>query len=127
MSCHLDAPAGLQIALGILLLLAISIFSAVSFMIQCKRKTFWAKSKTFKVPLVPLIPLIGMVITIHIILGVGMIALSVYTFWISLGLVIYFSYGICLSYNARTGRDSSTIDADSGIDTDSLLDEREDL
>lgn len=82
----------------------------------------------------PLVPLIGMTTTLHIIMGVGWTAISVYAIWISVGLVVYFTYGICLSHQARTyphKRDESVAesesDAVSGVeDTDALFDETED-
>ena len=99
-------------------------------MVQCKRKTFCARSKTFKVPLVPLIPLVGMTTTLHIVMGVGWAACSVYAVWILLGLVIYFSYGICLSRQARAyrrKRDADSGDEDTGgEDTEPLINDKED-
>ena len=100
---------------------------AVSFIIQCKRKTFCARSEIFKVPLVPLVPLVGMSITLHIVMGVGLAACSVYAVWILIGLVIYFSYGICLSHNARVNpNERATHAAGTGeADTDLLLEKKE--
>ena len=77
----------------------------------------------------PLVPLIGMTTTLHIIMGIGWAAISAYACWISLGLLIYFTYGICLSHKSRNAypHKHDTLDADSGVyDTDSLLDEKED-
>ena len=75
----------------------------------------------------PLVPLVGMSMTLHILLGVGLAACSLYAVWILVGSVIYFSYGICRSHNARVNpNERVTRAAGSGEeDTDLLLEKQE--
>ena len=75
----------------------------------------------------PLVPLVGMSMTLHILLGVGLAACSLYAVWILIGSVIYFSYGMCRSHNARVNPNGrATHAAGTGeADTDLLLEKKE--
>lgn len=50
--------------------------------------------RAFRTPWVPLIPVIGIVFSIALLLQLAAITWTVFVIWISLGLIVYFGYGI---------------------------------
>ncbi len=50
--------------------------------------------RNFRTPLVPLIPLIGIAFSIWLLAELPAITWKVFLIWVSLGLVVYFTYGI---------------------------------
>jgi len=50
--------------------------------------------RAFRTPWVPLIPIVGIVFSIALLLQLAVITWTVFVIWISLGLIVYFGYGI---------------------------------
>jgi APA family basic amino acid/polyamine antiporter len=63
-----------------------------SVMILRKRKP--DLHRAFRTPLVPLVPLIGIAFSIWLLAELPLITWEVFLIWVSLGLIIYFSYGM---------------------------------
>lgn len=59
--------------------------------------------RAFRTPLVPWIPLVGIAFSIWLLSKLAALTWLVFVVWVSLGLVVYFTYGIRHSKLARTG------------------------
>ena len=64
----------------------------LSVMILRKRKPDLHRS--FRTPLVPLVPLIGIAFSIWLLAELPLITWKVFLIWVSIGLVVYFTYGM---------------------------------
>jgi APA family basic amino acid/polyamine antiporter len=50
--------------------------------------------RAFRTPWVPLVPIVGIVFSIWLLSQLALITWTVFVVWITLGLLIYFGYGI---------------------------------
>ena len=59
--------------------------------------------RAFRTPWVPVVPIVGILFSIWLLSELAWVTWSVFLIWVSLGLVIYFAYGIRRSKLATPG------------------------
>ncbi|HZQ53637.1 MAG TPA: amino acid permease [Bryobacteraceae bacterium] len=64
--------------------------------------------RPFKTPLVPLVPIVGVIANLGLMAGLGVITWAAFLIWMSIGLIVYFSYSRKTSVLQLTGRFSPT-------------------
>src|SRR5579884_3554579 len=60
--------------------------------------------RPFKTPLVPLVPIVGVIANLGLMAGLGVITWAAFLIWMSIGLIVYFSYSRKTSVLQLTGR-----------------------
>jgi basic amino acid/polyamine antiporter, APA family len=65
--------------------------------------------RPFKTPLVPLVPIVGVIANLALMAGLGVITWAAFLIWMSIGLIVYFSYSRKTSVLQLTGRFTPTI------------------
>lgn len=94
-----DAPIGVTVLAALLL---IGCFLPLLLHKQAPFETSQSGKQPFKTPFVPYLPALGMLINIWFIVELPISALVRVLIWASLGMVIYFGYGIRNSAMVRT-------------------------
>jgi APA family basic amino acid/polyamine antiporter len=68
-------------------------FVLVCIAIIIMRKNQPDLPRPFKTPMVPLVPILGVIVNLALMAGLGIITWAAFLIWMSIGLVVYFSYG----------------------------------
>ncbi|MBV9762873.1 MAG: amino acid permease [Acidobacteriaceae bacterium] len=68
-------------------------FVLVCIAIVIMRKREPDLPRPFKTPMVPLVPILGVIVNLALMAGLGLITWAAFLIWMTLGLVVYFSYG----------------------------------
>lgn len=64
--------------------------------------------RPFKTPLVPLVPIVGVIANLGLMAGLGVITWAAFLIWMSIGLIVYFSYSRKTSVLQLPGRFTPT-------------------
>uniref|UniRef100_A0AAY4B4E7 Cationic amino acid transporter C-terminal domain-containing protein n=1 Tax=Denticeps clupeoides TaxID=299321 RepID=A0AAY4B4E7_9TELE len=89
------------IAISILVLLCLPIIMVIGRQPESRTKL------SFKVPLLPILPIVSMFINVYLMMQLGRGTWIRFSFWMVIGFIIYFTYGIRNSTEAKINTDSS--------------------
>jgi basic amino acid/polyamine antiporter, APA family len=68
-------------------------FVLVCIAIVIMRKREPNLPRPFKTPFVPVVPILGVLVNLGLMAGLGIITWAAFLIWMSVGLIVYFSYG----------------------------------
>uniref|UniRef100_A0AAY4B274 Cationic amino acid transporter C-terminal domain-containing protein n=1 Tax=Denticeps clupeoides TaxID=299321 RepID=A0AAY4B274_9TELE len=99
MNCALRL--GWSDSISILVLLCLPIIMVIGRQPESRTKL------SFKVPLLPILPIVSMFINVYLMMQLGRGTWIRFSFWMVIGFIIYFTYGIRNSTEAKINTDSS--------------------
>uniref|UniRef100_A0AAY4B1A3 Cationic amino acid transporter C-terminal domain-containing protein n=1 Tax=Denticeps clupeoides TaxID=299321 RepID=A0AAY4B1A3_9TELE len=105
MNCALRLGWSDLIAISILVLLCLPIIMVIGRQPESRTKL------SFKVPLLPILPIVSMFINVYLMMQLGRGTWIRFSFWMVIGFIIYFTYGIRNSTEAKINTDSIQLGA----------------